>query len=305
MKTQVRTYSTDTFRREYLDRHSKLHALFDKSLDDFFCLTIEDVIPDFKLPVSPSREKCHSIILITEGVYTTTIGFEEFSVNPNDVLVVQAGAVFSVNKVPENVKGYACHFHPDTLIGSFGNLGLIAEFEFLHIGNNPIVTVSDGTLYALQNLFKRLHAEFNNRSEPNTGIIHSYLYALLTELKVVFREESTIKQTAAHHITNQFRKLAYERAREHLKTSDFARTMNISPNHLNKSVKSVTGKSASGIIDEIKLIEIKYLLYQSSLSISEISYNMGYSDPSYFTRFFKNKEGISPSAFRKMIEKSY
>nr|WP_252732479.1 helix-turn-helix transcriptional regulator [Cellulophaga baltica] len=80
--------------------------------------------------------------------------------------------------------------------------------------------------------------------------------------------------------------------------------MNISPNHLNKSVRVNTSKSATEIIDEIKLIEIKYLLYQSNLSISEISYEMGYLDVSYFTRFFKKREGVSPKEFRGLIEKS-
>nr|WP_247656586.1 helix-turn-helix domain-containing protein [Maribacter sp. MMG018] len=80
--------------------------------------------------------------------------------------------------------------------------------------------------------------------------------------------------------------------------------MNISPNHLNKSIKISTLKSASEILDEIKLIEIKYLLYQSTLSISEISYEMGYLDPSYFARFFKKRENVSPTKFRELIEKS-
>ena len=53
-----------------------------------------------------------------------------------------------------------------------------------------------------------------------------------------------------------------------------------------------------------KLIEIKYLLYQSNLSIREISYEMGYADPSYFTRFFKKREGVSPVKFRQLIEMS-
>lgn len=93
-------------------------------------------------------------------------------------------------------------------------------------------------------------------------------------------------------------------SRKNLKVADFAKMMNVSPNHLNKSVKTITAKSVSQLIDDVKLIEIKYLLYQSNLSIREISYEMGYLDPSYFTRFFKRRTGMSPAEFRQLIEKS-
>ena len=91
---------------------------------------------------------------------------------------------------------------------------------------------------------------------------------------------------------------------QNLKVSELAAMMSISPNHLNKSVKEITAKSASEINDEIKLIEIKFLLYQSDLSISEIAFDMGYLDASYFTRFFTKRTGSSPTAFRALIEKS-
>ena len=304
MKSKISTYSTEKFRKKYLDESSALNQLFDKSLEDFFCLRIEDVIEDFKLPVLPSRENCHSIILITEGLYTTKIGFEEFTIKPNQIVVIQAGAIFSVDQIPENVKGFACHFHPDTLIGKYGDRALISAFEFLDMGNHPVIVIKESQKAAIQNLLVRLLAEFEGISKPNAEIIHVYLYALLTELKTLFVQNHVDKQHAAYQITAQFRKLAHEKVKENLKVSDFANMMSISPNHLNKAVKSITTKSASEVINEIKLIEIKYLLYQSDLSINEISYEMGCLDPSYFTRFFKKRENISPTKFRKLIEKS-
>lgn len=152
------------------------------------------------------------------------------------------------------------------------------------------------------NILKRLASEFENDNNPN--IIHTYLYTLLTELKTLIDESKVVKQGAPYQISTQFRALVHANVKENLKVADIARIMNISPNHLNKSVKSIMAKSASEIIDEIKLIEIKYLLYQSTLSISEISYEMGYLDPSYFTRFFKKRENLSPTEFRELIEKS-
>ncbi len=303
MEPKIKTYNSKEFRREYFNDSQKLNRLFERSIIDFFCLRIEDVIAAGGIkPILPSREESHTLIYVTKGSYNTKIGFKEYTIKPNDVLIIQAGVVFSTEKINKNIKGFSCHFHPDTLIGKFGNRSLISEFDFLNTGNHPIIDINDSKS-AVQNIFERLTVEFKGTEKPNLIIIHSYLYALLAELKILYGQNHPVTQSAAYRMTSQFRALAYKTAKENLKVADLAKMMNVSPNHLNKSVKSTTSKTASEIINEIKIIEIKYLLYQSDLTISEISYEMGFSDPSYFTRFFRKREGISPTEFRQLIEK--
>ncbi len=304
MTTEIKTYNSRDFREEYFNASPKLARLFEKSVADFFCLKIEELTERVLKPIKPSREESHTLIFVQEGSYTTKIGFEEYTVSPNQIVVLQAGAVFSTEEVSNKVKGFTCHFHPNVLIGKFGNGSLLSEFEFLNTGNYPILTVSDEAQKHVVPLFERLTTEFTREGTPNSQIIHSYLYALLTELQLLAGSNPKPGQSAAYRIVSEFRKLIHQKAKENLKVADFAKRMNVSSNHLNKSVKSITSKSASELIDETKLIEIKYLLYQSTLSVSEIAYQMGYLDPSYFTRFFKKKEGISPKQFREMIEKS-
>ena len=303
MKSEIKTYNSESFRNEYFDSKSELNNLFKKSIKEFFCLRIEDLVKTQLKPILPSREESHFLIFITEGSYRTKIGFKEYEIKANEILIVQAGVIFSVENIISNVKGFICHFHPNTLIGKFGNRSLILEFYFLNIGHYPVIEVKSSSKSAIINILIRLVSEFQNSIKPNADIIHSYLYTLLTELKTEFGQNLAIKQNSSYAITSQFKILVNEKVKDNLKVSDFATILKISPNHLNKSVKYITSKTASEIIDEIKLIEIKYLLYQSDLSISEISYQMGYLDPSYFTRFFKKRENVSPTDFRKLIEK--
>ena len=301
---KIKTYNSESFRKEYFNSTPELDKLFSRSIEDFFCLRIEDISERVLKPIYPSREESHTIIFLTVGSYKTKIGFKEYTVTPNQIVVFQAGAVFSTEHISKNVKGYACHFHPDILIGEFGNRSLISDFEFLYVGNRPTVEVKQESTFAIQNIFERLCSEFESSGNQNPMIVHSYLYTLLAELKILFAQNNRVSQSASFQIASQFRKLAHENVKKNLKVADYAEMMNISPNHLNKSVKRVTSKSASDLHDEIKLIEIKFLLYQSGLSVSEISHEMGYSDASYFTRFFKKRTNLSPTAFRNRIEKS-
>lgn len=304
MKSKIKTYNSEDFRNEYFNASPELEKLFEKSLDDFFCLRIEDISERVFKPILPSREESHTLIFVTGGSYKTKIGFQEHTVKPDHIVIYQAGAVFSTEQINNKVKGFTCHFHPGILIGKFGNRALISNFEFLNVGNHPVIEVTENSKQATLNLFERLHTEFKSSKRPNPTIVHSYLYALLAELQLLFGQNNLLNRSASFQITSQFRKLAHQHVKKNLKVADFAQMMNMSPNHLNKSVKSITSKSASEINDEIKLIEIKFLLYQSGLSISEISYEMGYLDASYFTRFFKKRTKISPTEFRRMIEKS-
>ncbi len=304
MKSRIKTYNSEDFRNEYFNASPELEKLFEKSVEDFFCLRIEDVSERVLKPILPSREESHTIIFVTEGSYKTKIGFKEYTVKPNQIVIYQAGAVFSTEHIHNKVNGFTCHFHPDILIGKFGNHTLLTDFEFLNVGNHPLINVKKGSKPAILNLLERLCSEFKSDGRPNPTIVHSYLYTLLAELQQLVGKNSLVDQSASFQITSQFRKLAYQNVKKNLKVSDFAKMMNISPNHLNKSVKDITSKSASEINDEIKLIEIKFLLYQSGLSISEIAFEMGYLDASYFTRFFRKRTNHSPTEFRKMIEKS-
>lgn len=304
MQSKIKTYSSEDFRKEYFNASPELDKLFKKSVEDFFCLRIEDISERVLKPIQPSREESHTLIYVIEGSYKTKIGFQEFTITPNQIVVLQAGAVFSTEQISKNVKGFTCHFHPNILVGKFGNRSLVSDFQFLNNGTYPIITINKQSKSAILNIFERLVTEFKSNLKPNPDIIHSYLYTLLTELKILYGLNNLQSQNASFQITSQFRMLANEKVKENLKVADFAKMMNISPNHLNKSVKKSSSKSASKILDEIKLIEVKYLLYQSTLSVSEISYEMGYLDPSYFTRFFKKRENITPTEFREMIEKS-
>lgn len=85
-----------------------------------------------------------------------------------------------------------------------------------------------------------------------------------------------------------------------LKTaSEFAEQLNVHPNYLNSLVKEHTGKTLRDHIQERLMYEAKTLLIQTDWDISNISNGLGFSGHAAFTSFFKKKENISPSTFRK------
>ena len=68
---------------------------------------------------------------------------------------------------------------------------------------------------------------------------------------------------------------------------------------LYRKLKAVTGWSMNTLIREIRIREATRMLKISELNVSEIAYNLGFSDPKYFSRYFKKEVGIAPHHFRK------
>lgn len=87
-------------------------------------------------------------------------------------------------------------------------------------------------------------------------------------------------------------------AQPHFTVEDLAQQLHISRVQLYRKVKAILGISISEYINSQKLAKAKSMLQDSSLNISEIAYQLGYSSPGYFSTSFKNKYGVSPKQFR-------
>ena len=103
---------------------------------------------------------------------------------------------------------------------------------------------------------------------------------------------------------NLFLEHVFDRNRKPGKVADYADELCITPNYLNRLVRSQTGRSAMEWIEISRLNLAKSLLKQGDMQISEISEAVGIDDQSYFTRFFKKSEGFTPSQFREKAKKA-
>jgi len=85
--------------------------------------------------------------------------------------------------------------------------------------------------------------------------------------------------------------------------SGYSTRLNVSPSYLNESVKHITGLPVSYWIQQEILLEAKRLLYYSEFNVKQIAYELGYDDPSYFSRFFRRAAGMSALEFRALYRK--
>lgn len=280
-----------------------IDALLKPDSGKFFIVRVEEMFRHMKLPVPPTRATTHTLIYLTEGFANMSIGSENYTIYKDECLIVPAGQVFSFGN-PDVNKGFLCNFHDDFIIGKFGKNEMLKDFEFLNVWGNPRVSLgTEASAYVLM-LLARIFQSYSDSGLKNIKILQSYFIALLCEIERVYQPVSNSLQFKSVALTNQFKALLFTHIRSKHRVTDYATLLNISPNHLNKTVKQITGKSPTRWIDETLLLEAKVLLHQTDMSITAVAAALGIFDASYFSRLFKKYEGTPPLAFRQMIEMS-
>ena len=95
------------------------------------------------------------------------------------------------------------------------------------------------------------------------------------------------------------RRLVDEHFRKERLISFYAEKLAMTPDRLNDHVKRATGVTAGHLIRQRVLTEAKRQLAFTNQAIHEIAYDLAFSDPSHFTRFFRKQTGTTPQAFRE------
>jgi AraC-like DNA-binding protein len=255
-----------------------------------------------KTQMHPVRAAVNCFFFLTEGEVGVDIGVDNYVIRKNECVIIPAGQIFTI-KSYEQCKGYMGGFHNDFLLAGLTGNNFLKRFDFLSMWGNYKIILSDEESNRITNIFQRLFVEFHSALNDN-DVIRAYLIALLSEINKIYKTTFIRKLNSAEKITNRFKEILFDKPRKKMSVTEYASLLNITANHLNKTIKNTTGKSPSEWIVESLITEAKILLYQTNLTVSEISANVGILDQSYFSRIFKKHEGISPVEFRKMIEKS-
>jgi AraC family transcriptional activator of pobA len=182
----------------------------------------------------------------------------------------------------------------------------IEAFEFFSSQNNPHLQLTpeetDGLwqLLLLLQKKKELQAVHSFRKE----IIYQAFGLFMLETVALLKnniDHSNLKLTRKEDLVMRFMKLLKEHFREERSVRYYADQLYISPKHLTKTVKEVTGKTGGELIDEMVVIEAKLLLDYLGHSIANVAESLHFSDQFSFSKYFKKQTGITPTAYRSRL----
>lgn len=203
--------------------------------------------------------------------------------------------------------GLALVFHSDLIKGT--SLGKqIHEYSFFSYDSYEALHVSEKERGMVDICFANIETEIKQNIDAHSKkIIVANIELLLKYCSRFYDRQFITREHVNHGIIEQFeQKLNKYFQGEELKVNGlpsvahFAAELHLSANYFGDLVKKQTGKSALEYI-QLRLIDLaKERIFDNSKSVSEVAYELGFKYPQHFTRFFKQKVGVSPLEYRSL-----
>ncbi|MCD8071747.1 MAG: AraC family transcriptional regulator, partial [Alistipes sp.] len=237
----------------------------------------------------------HCFVYVESGETLVTIGNETYLFKAGDCGVIPAGQVFSV-RYWDDCTGYMGGFHTDFLNADCSGRSVLRSFAFLRKWGSHKIHFGQLQSPFVENILRRLENE--SSSSNNRDILRTYLTALLVEIEQARDAETPPEPDLDHKLCNDFVEYIFENPACDHTVGFHAARLNVSPPHLTRTVKNLTGKTPQAWINEAVILEAKVLLEHTDLPVGEVAGRVGHGEPEYFTRRFRKSVGMAPMGYR-------
>ena len=265
---------------------------------ELFAKGHEMIIDKLGERIPANRWSYYRFSLVTEGWGDYRCGIHKFRAEKNTLVMIPPRVIVASDWSP-NAKGYALVFNLDFFMQSQFPYSYIQNKRILQPSVVPYIRLTDEQSKKLAGIFKTIISEKVQKGPHRTEFIAIKIIELIIRCERLYSDSQDVSQnTITLDITQKFNDLVEINFAKERSVTFYASELHIHPNYLNALIKSHTGFTAKESIQNRILLETKYLLHTTELSIKEISNEVGFDDPTYFNVFFKRFENISPAAYR-------
>ncbi len=172
--------------------------------------------------------------------------------------------------------------------------------------NGHELLLTDADVVFVEDMVNKIRMESRQPGEWQQRMLTAYLTVLLTYLSRLYTEQFKGNDTPVDKLLLQkFQAKIDKHFQQYHEVGEYAAMLHISAGHLSEVVKSQSGKPAIKHIHDRLVMEARRLLFHTDRSLKDIAFELGFSDASYFNRFFKRETGVTPAGYRTEIRKMY
>lgn len=267
---------------------------------------VHELPASVNIPVSRSRRDFYKMGLVN-GDMTIIYGDKMVKINDTVLFFVNPRVPHSVVRRSKKTNGYACLFTEMFMTGR-ERTEVLKKSPLFQVGDTPVIPLNSEQAVFMTGIFKKMLGIYNGDYLYKGELIRSCIELIIYEaLRIQPSQNAPQFKNGATRIAHLFmdlleRQFPVERAGDPIRlrtAQDFAATLAVHVNYLNRSVKEVTGKPTSVHIAARITAEAKALLQHTDWSVADIAYALGFDYPTYFNNYFKRVTGATPRSFRK------
>ncbi len=221
-------------------------------------------------------------------------------VSPPQAIVIPPATIHAFKFEP-GTQGYVLTISESMVLDASSRRGR-ALFDTLFLQPRTIDLSADSSAAnTVEDLLNHLLAEFQTLRRGHGSLTEWLAKSILLLLERQLASQQISKQTPGGRaqLFTRFRALVEQHYLEHWRVADYAKALNVTPSKLNRVSKALAGRSAFEIAQERLLLEARRRLVYIAAPVQRLAYELGFEDPAYFNRFFKQRTGMTPARFRR------
>ena len=271
---------------------------------------------DYSLVQFPDEEKAVNIVM---DFYSIALkrdigaklhyGQQVYDFDEGLMSFISPGQVLRIERDPGSLtggSGYLLQIHPDFLWGS-SLAQTINSYSFFDYSIHEALFLSSKEEMSILNIFENIKQEYHHNIDGfSQGLIIAQIELLLRYCERFYNRQFITRKISSHqmlikveHFLNEYFSSEQHRQAGLLSVKTVADAMNVSSDYLSSLLKQLTGKNVQEHIHHKLIEKAKAKLSLTSLSVSEVAYELGFEHPQSFSKFFKIKTNRSPLEFRK------
>ncbi len=241
------------------------------------------------------------ILLCQAGSVGFTIGSKYYEMCDGDMLIIVPFTNPEFTHVSSDFFGILCVVDLEYVFSAITPVRLISNMQFviLHPLSHPCSSDVEA-MTTLIDLIEQQSKFVGKRplAELTIGnLLHVLAYIVLDSYLNVNHSETTVSDTKEAIMMNFHANLSRDFA-IHRSVAYYASLQNLTPRYFSTTIKNVSGNTPLYWINIAVAAEAKRLMRNSKMSIKEIAYKLNFTSPTFFTRWFRECTGETPSQYR-------
>ena len=253
---------------------------------------------------NPHRHNYYTIIWSITATGKHIIDFNEYNIESYSIFFVSPDQVHQIITDPKPT-GYVILFTPEFLEKNSIRNDFIANLKlFKKSDETPPLQPSGHMIKTLKPFAEQMLDAFHNKGDMYMESIGAYLKLFLIECNghcSLFPGSNTQIIEVGKTIVKNFKTIVEQNYNRSHQVKFYADSLNVTPNYLNEVIKSSINVSAKDFIQNRLILEAKRMIIFTEKSGKEIGFDLGFEDPSHFSKFFKSNTGQSLQDFKQSI----
>jgi len=263
--------------------------------NDFILLDNIKILPTFKYPFKVDVTTC---LICLKGSIKGSFNMIPYTSEAPCFIIVLADQILQYKEISDDFEGLFIVMSKRFSDSLFANVQERLPL-LLFTKENPVVLLSNEGLEMMKRFYGMFLHIVGQKENPHRLEVVKHLTLAFFYHTQMHKNPEKEKKSKQDLLLDSFLNVVQKHYKEERGVDFYADKLCLTPKYLSTVIRQTSGKTAGEWIDEYVMLEAKALLKSTKMTIQQISDELNFPSQSFFGKYFKRIEGVSPKVYRE------